>query len=206
MGEYKDDLCVYPWLSLTSLSNDYDIIMSLRALNHKILRKKSPHRNLNFTLLNSTENQPAYWFTVGYLLNNVSLYLRTISKLDSELMRRYKQVTGTDISGSLYEKFVYKNENDGTFSHNADFRIPVTPIRTQLYFPKNKRGKREGQLTKIAGEKIELVQNTDYVWTLFHYGFRIGTKHNKDKVIQHVKTHALEFIEDFMKGYNYGVA
>lgn len=206
VDEYKDGLCSYPWLLLTSMSNDYDIIMSLRALNHKILRKKSPHKNLNFTLLDSTDNQPAYWFTVGHLLNTASLHLRTTTKVDSEVMRKYKQTTGSEITGDLYERFVYRNENEDTFTHNADIRIPVSPIRTQLYFPKNRVGKREGVITKVSGEKIELIQNTDYVWTLFHYGFRIGARHNKDKVIEHVKIHASEFIEDFMKGYNYGKA
>lgn len=204
IGIYKEDLYDRPYLVLTSLVNGYDMVISLKALNHKLLRKTSPHKNLNFTLLDSMDNWPAYWFTIGYLLDKAYMYMRTTPGTDQEIQHRYKVLTGCEITPMLYNKFVYFNDNKGTFTHNADMRILVDKsIRSNLYFPKNKVGKREGILKKEAGNKIELIQNTDYVWTLFHYGFRLGEKHNREKVFEYVKTYANSYLNDFKGGFNY---
>lgn len=200
VGEYKCGTTNYPWSLLTSIDNGYDIVMSFRAINNKILRKKSPHKDLNFTLIDAIDNIPAYWFTVGYLLRiKPSIHIRTTLKTHDYIMNKYETVTGQTITDEVFNKYVYVNRNNATFTINCDLRMPVSPIRQYLYLPKNKVDKREGIITK----DIELIQNTAYVWTLLNYGFRLGTNHNVDEVFSHVRIQSPEYLEDFERGHNY---
>lgn len=199
-GKYNNGLINYPWVLLSSVKHEHDIIISLRALNHKLTRPKSPHKDLNFTLFDTMENNEAYWFTVGYLLNNkAKLCVRTTPTTNEEIVKKYKKITGVSISLDNYEDYVQYNPNEKTFADNADLFIKIKPeIRPGLYFPKNKVGKREGSIKN----DIEHIQNTSYVWSLFNYGFRLGTKHRDEKVIEYVKENAREFFENFKEGYN----
>lgn len=198
-GDYESSLCTYPFLILTSMENNYDVIMSLRALNHKLLRKNSPHKYLNYMLMDDVviENRPEYWFTVGYLVNKAEIHLRTTPSTDQKVRSKYRNVVGSDITSELYDKFVYYNDNEDTFTDNADLRLPIDdPNRLRLFFPKNKIGKREGQVTKDH----EIFHSTEFVWTLFNYGFRLGTKHNIKKVYSYVNTHQKEYLKYFEEG------
>jgi len=199
VSKYKD----YPWVLLSSLESKWDIIMSLRAINNK-LRKGSKHRSQNYLVLSSgnSRSKPAYWFTIGYLLKNkVELNIRTTPKTDSVVVEKYKKVTGEEIKEDYYNKYIMYNPNNKTFADNADLRIPLQSkfVRQHLYFPENKVGKREGAVKN----NIEHIQNTNYVWTLFNYGFRLGIEHNKNEIFEYVTAKEPKFLEDFEKGYKY---
>ncbi len=201
LGKYKN----YPWVLLTSLENNYDIIMSLKAINHR-LRKGSKHRSQNYTILSlgNSRSKPAYWFTVGYLLKSkVKLNVRTTPNTDTIIADKYEKVTGESITDYYYDNgYIMYNPNTKTFTDNADLFITLNPesVRQYLYFPENKIGKREG----VVKNNIEHIQNTNYVWTLFNYGFRLGTSHNKNEIFEYVEVKEREFLEDFRKGYKYG--
>jgi len=194
LGDYQG----YPWVLLTSLENGYDVIMSLRALNHKVLRKGSSHKNINFTLTNEVSDFHRYWYTVGYLLKNKAcLSIRTTPNTHDKVVKLYKKITGTDVG---IKQNVQYNPNEKTFTDNASLSIDVVDnaMRDSLYFPKNKVGKREG----IIKKGMEQIHNTEYVWTLFTYGFYLGYTHNIDKITEFVYTNANDFYNDFKKGYN----
>jgi len=200
IGEYKCGTTDYPWAMLSSAERGYDIVMSFKAINNKILRSRSPHTDLNFTLIDSIDDTAAFFFTVGHLLSRqTALHLRTTPKTHTELMDKYERLTGHRITEDIFNKYVYLNTNPGTFTDNADLRVTISPIRKYLYFPKNNVGKREGKVAKGT----ELIQNTSYVWTLFNYGFRLGTEHDVDEVFGHVRIQSPEYFEDFERGYNY---
>lgn len=194
LGEYKG----YPWVLLTSLENGYNIAMSIRVLNHRILRKGSSHKNLNFTLTNKVSDFHRYWYTVGYLLKNKAcLSIRTTPNTHDKVIELYKKITGTDIG---IKQHLHYNPNEKTFTDNASLSIDVADdtMRDFLYFPKNKVGKREG----VIKNGIEQIHNTEYIWTLFTYGFYLGDKHNIDKIIDFIYINANDFYEDFKEGYN----
>lgn len=200
VGVYKCGTTDYPWAILSSAEHGYDVVMSFKTISNKVLRKKSPHKDLNFTLIDSIDDTAAFFFTVGHLLNRqIALHLRTTPKTHTDLTEKYERVTGHRITEDIFNKYVYLNTNPGTFTDNADLRVDISPIRKYLYFPKNNVGKREGKVNKGT----ELIQNTSYVWTLFNYGFRLGTEHDVDGVFGHVRIQSPEYFEDFERGYNY---
>jgi len=192
-GSYEE----YPWVLLTSMVNGYDIIMSLRALNHRLLRNGSLNKNLNFMITNQVNDPCRYWYTIGYLLKNKScLSIRTTPTTHDRVVTLYKKITGTDIG---IKRYVQYNPNLKTFTDNASLSIGVIDplFRNFLYFPKNKIGKRDGV---IRGD-MEYIHNTEYVWTLFNYGFYLGDTHNIDKIREFVYINANKFYKDFEKGY-----
>jgi hypothetical protein len=201
-GIYKYELGSIKWVLMTSLRTGCDIVMSLKSLNFRILRRSSPHKRLNFTLLDNTKNKDAYWFTVGYLLNHSEIHIRTTPKTHTEVVERYEKVTGCPITKHCYEEgYIVYNDNDLTFTDNADIRVTLDSpeVRDALYFPKNKIGKREGGLIE---PNLELFHNLEFVWTLFTYGFRLGKKHNVKEVTEYVRVQAKKYIKDFERGYN----
>jgi len=187
-----------PWLKLISLEKDYIIAMSLNTLRQKL--NNNEHKRLNYLIVSDVDNMASYWRTIGHLLKHKAvLRIRTIPKTKDSVLRSYEKLTGQKISKETEEKYVDHNPNLKTFTDNAHLYFPIVSkeIRDLLYFPGNTAGKHEGEVSK---SKIEKIHNTEFVWTLFSYGFRLGNDHNSEKICEHVKTNAMEFTAAFEEG------
>lgn len=187
-----------PWLKLISLEKNYVIAMSLKTIRQKLNIKD--HKRLNYPIISNVDNMASYWRTVGHLLKHkATLRIRTTPKTHEQVIKSYELLTNQKISDEVKNKYVDYNPNMDTFIDNAHLYFPVVSkeIRGSLCFPPNKKGKQEGD---VNNNKIEKIHNTEFVWTLFSYGFRLGGNHDSDMICKHVEINAEEFIEAFEEG------
>ncbi len=186
-----------PWLKLVSLEEDNIIAMSLNTLIQKL--NTNEHKKLNYPIVFDVIDMASYWRTIGHLLKHSAiLRIRTTPKTRDLLFKLYERVTGYKISKDMEEKYVDHNPNLQTFTDNAHLYFPTVSkeVRELLHFPSNRVGRNKGKISN----SVEKIHNTEFVWTLFSYGFRLGDDHDSEKIYNHVETNANEFIAAFKEG------
>lgn len=188
-----------PWLKLISLENGNTIAMSLNTLIRKL--NIDVYKKLNYPIVFGIANMASYWRTIGHLSKHGAvLRVRTTPKTRNLVLKSYEKLTGHKISKDIEEKYIDHNPNLQTFTDNAHLYFPTVSkeVRDLLHFPSNMVGKHEGKVNN----GIEKIHNTEFVWTLFSYGFRLGNDHDSEKIRNHVEINSNEFIAAFEEGNN----
>lgn len=189
-----------PWLKLVSLEKGDIIAMSLNTLIHKL--NINEHKKLNYPIVFSVANMVSYWRTIGHLLKHKAvLRIRTTPSTRDLVLKSYEKLTNNKISKDIEKKYIDHNPNLQTFTDNAHLHFPIVSkeVRGLLHFPSNSIGKNKG---KVNNNNIEKIHNTEFVWTLFSYGFHLGDDHDSKKIRNHVEINSNEFIPAFEEGKN----